>query len=278
MQRPMKSREGAEDIYNIVQSEASKNFLSLVQCGVTYPSKNYQIKRDRSLIMCIEYVESGDGVICTNNERYYPCGGDTYMLQPGENQHYWASKKDPWKKYWINIKGNNAKKLCEMYGLTNLHHFPGLDLKADFVEFIDIVRNEVGDNTGKLLEIINRMMFKMYQHNSHITKSSPAMQIKDYIDLNASKEFSIYDIQKRFNKSESQIIRTFKNEFGITPYAYYLESRIEIAKNLLVGTSLMIKEIAANLNFYDEYYFSNLFLKKTGYTPSQYRKRGEREK
>jgi YesN/AraC family two-component response regulator len=50
-----------------------------------------------------------------------------------------------------------------------------------------------------------------------------------------------------------------------------LEKKISFAKKLLVDTSLSVKQISDKLCFSDEYYFSNIFKKKTGQTPSQYR-------
>ena len=75
-------------------------------------------------------------------------------------------------------------------------------------------------------------------------------------------------------KSPSQAIRIFKKKYGVTPYDYYVNIRIKKAVSLLKNTRLSIKEISYRLCFCDEHYFSNLFKKKTGKSPREYRKQG----
>jgi AraC-like DNA-binding protein len=60
--------------------------------------------------------------------------------------------------------------------------------------------------------------------------------------------------------------------YGITPYTYVLNKKIEFAKKLFVDTSLTVKEVATKLCFSDAYYFPNVFKEKVGCAPSQYRK------
>ena len=263
---------GKEDVYTIIQTPAGRDLLTTSICGITYPNKLYKIKRDSSTCMCIEYVESGEGVICADGKRFFPSAGDTYMLHVGENQHYWSDTDNPWKKYWINLRGPGAKKFCEIYKLAKHHHFPCLDIKDELVEIIEIAKSSDCDRTLEIIELLNKIFFKMYSHIQSSVTLSIGEQIKDYIDLHISEPLSLQDICEKFGKSESQIIRTFKTEFNTTPYAYHLDKRIELSKNLLLSSRLLIREIADNLNFYDEYYFSSIFLKKVGVTPSQYRK------
>jgi len=65
----------------------------------------------------------------------------------------------------------------------------------------------------------------------------------------------------------------FQNEYNVTPKAYMLFLKIERAKELLLSEKLMIKDIAAMLGYGDIYHFGKLFKAKTGYTPSEYRRK-----
>ena len=55
------------------------------------------------------------------------------------------------------------------------------------------------------------------------------------------------------------------------PHQYLLERKIEIAGILLKESAKPVKLIAAEIGFPDEYYFSRLFKKRTGVSPSDYR-------
>ncbi len=262
-----------EDIYTLSQSSVNKELIKTYICGISYPDKNYRVIRNSSAVMNIEYVESGTGVVEYGTERFSPVGGDSYMLFIGENQHYWSDPSKPWKKYFINIGGTLPNKLCDCYKLSNIHHFKGLDIKAELMEIIELAKQEKIDHTSEILLIIHRIFYKMYLHSSNRSKNTGlAMKIRDYLDMSAQDSFNLERLTEEFSRSESQIIRTFKAEFGTTPYAYFIDKKTELAKGLLTDTNLLIRQISANLGFSDEYYFCNFFRKKTGLSPSQYRK------
>ena len=58
---------------------------------------------------------------------------------------------------------------------------------------------------------------------------------------------------------------------GLTPYQYFLQLRIHRAKELLQDPRLSVKEVSARMMFENQYYFSRLFRKKTGLSPTQWR-------
>ena len=62
-------------------------------------------------------------------------------------------------------------------------------------------------------------------------------------------------------------------ETGQTPYDYLIEKRIRLSENLLANPAMTISEIAALLNFTDQYHFSRIFKARNGIAPSVYRKK-----
>lgn len=65
---------------------------------------------------------------------------------------------------------------------------------------------------------------------------------------------------------------TFARVFGIPPSQYIIKARLEAAQRLLTFTDRKIREIALEVGFENEMYFSRLFRQKTGVTPGEYRK------
>lgn len=261
-----------EDIYYLSQGEVLKNILEIPMCGITYPDKNYEIHRDNSRYSCLEYVEKGAGEVHIDDIHFYPTEGDSYFLHTGERHHYFSDKKHPWKKYFINIHGSLFDSLVEGYQLKNAYLFKGLNIKDELVEIINMAKENTVDNTEKTVIAVNKILCKMMTYvKENSSTPSLAEKMKDYLNMHISSKFKLKDLCEYISISESQTIRIFREAYGITPYAYILEKKIKLAKDMLINTNLPIKQIAHNLCFADEYYFSNVFKNKVGVSPRNYR-------
>lgn len=96
----------------------------------------------------------------------------------------------------------------------------------------------------------------------------------NYIFQNYSTPISLEHISKYCNVTKQQMIRYFKNSLGTTPTQYILEYKAMKARELLYNyPSLDIKDISMMLGFDDQLYFSRMFKKVTGETPSEFRYR-----
>ncbi|OGV77846.1 MAG: hypothetical protein A3K19_18650 [Lentisphaerae bacterium RIFOXYB12_FULL_65_16] len=82
---------------------------------------------------------------------------------------------------------------------------------------------------------------------------------------------SIRAVLKGFGFSYGHLCRVFKQRHGITPLGYVNALRIERAKGLLVDTTQSVSEVAGRLGFDNLAYFSRLFRKRTGQTPTAFR-------
>ena len=74
--------------------------------------------------------------------------------------------------------------------------------------------------------------------------------------------------------SSSYLCRIFKEETGLSMNAYITNLRMSKAGELLNDTNSYIKEVAISVGFEDQLYFSRLFKRYYGVTPSEYRKPG----
>ena len=79
---------------------------------------------------------------------------------------------------------------------------------------------------------------------------------KNIIEHQIYYETSLQFLAKREHTTEKYLIRVFKAKYGITPYAYLIQKRMEAAEELLRTTELSVKDIAAKLTFSDSNYFS----------------------
>ena len=84
---------------------------------------------------------------------------------------------------------------------------------------------------------------------------------------------TLTDTAEELGISYVHFIRRFKQSTGITPSEYLSKIRLERAKEFLTQTQMAIKDIAPRCGFENEYYFSNVFKKYTGMTPTGFRKK-----
>lgn len=95
-----------------------------------------------------------------------------------------------------------------------------------------------------------------------------------YIVMHYSEPISLEDLSNHCSISKQQLIRYFHHAFHTTPNNYITDFKLSRAKELLFyHPELSIKEVALELGFDNQHYFSRVFMKKNGETPSQYRDR-----
>ena len=105
---------------------------------------------------------------------------------------------------------------------------------------------------------------------SHYSKN--VRKAIDYINLNLQEPLSLSSVAEKINKSSSFLAKQVKKETGQPITNYIHDKRIESAINLLNTTSLSIQEIAEKVGISELYYFSKLFKKKIGMSPTEYKK------
>ena len=98
------------------------------------------------------------------------------------------------------------------------------------------------------------------------------LTLKQVLDDAVEGIFRLEEFSAEQGMSQAHLIRLFKSHFQLTPYEYLMKRKMERACSLLQYSSLSIKEIAARLNFSDQYYFSNYFRRRCGVSPREYRK------
>ena len=251
--------------------------LRISKFGITYPNKDYYIKREPSPCFIIEYVVSGYGYLEINNEKYKLEPGDAYFIHPGDFCSYYADKDYPYKKYWVNFACDFFfTELLKAYDIND-RVIRKIDLSDFFEELfkfegIYISNDDLCIPASKL--ILNVLMdIALHKKNDIInTNHKIAQNIRFILNKSVTTKISIDDIAKKLYRSKNDIIRQFKKKYNVTPYNYLIDLRIDRSKNMLVNTQKTISEISSYLCFSSEYHFSNTFKQKVGVSPSEFRK------
>lgn len=103
-------------------------------------------------------------------------------------------------------------------------------------------------------------------------QDNPILHVKRYIDEHYADAIAAEELASMSHCSRGHLFRAFKKSFHISPLAYQQDLRFEAAQRLLRFTSLRCYEIAQRVGYSNVYYFHRQFKKRTGITPTQYRR------
>jgi len=98
-----------------------------------------------------------------------------------------------------------------------------------------------------------------------------AKLVIDYIQQHLSSKILLKDLSALAGLSQTHFIQRFNVTFGITPYRYVIEARIDLAREFLEKSLLPIVQIAALCGFADPAHLSVTFKRIVGMTPARYR-------
>ena len=104
--------------------------------------------------------------------------------------------------------------------------------------------------------------------------SAEVLQSLSYIQDNYGKKISLASVADHVGLSSGYLCRIFKDETGVSINSYINNLRMTRAGELLADKNSYIKEVAISVGFEDQLYFSRLFKRYYGVTPSEYRAGG----
>ncbi|MDD3153608.1 MAG: AraC family transcriptional regulator [Victivallaceae bacterium] len=247
--------------------------LKINLAGVSYCDGSYYIARSGASQAVVEYIVSGSGTLIVDGQYFKPQTGDVYLIPPFSNHYYASDAETPWCKIWFNFDGSIVGSLLSAYGLKDHVLVRNCPLGELFEESLLLLQKALLPADIAAAKIIPSILAALGRFLNASDNAPDSRRMYDFIAEHQSKEhLELRQIAAISGRSVSQTIRIFKKKFGTTPYAEFLNHRMETAKNILQGTQKPVKEIALDLGFSDPYYFSRIFRKKTGMTPTGFRK------
>jgi AraC-like DNA-binding protein len=106
----------------------------------------------------------------------------------------------------------------------------------------------------------------------NLTDKNLAHEIKKYINQNFASKVTLESLRNRFFYSKTTIMNTFKDSYGMSINQYLQETRLNHALQLLEHVDYSIHSVSEQCGFLDQNYFSKVFSKKFGVTPSDYQR------
>lgn len=114
---------------------------------------------------------------------------------------------------------------------------------------------------------------RLCRENSTAGYSPNIQKVIQYIQLNLAQDLSAETIGAAVSFSPGYVSRRFKDEVGVSLNHFIASRRVEVACRLLKQSPLTVREIAVYVGIPDWNYFTKIFKKEKGCTPSEFRRR-----
>jgi len=106
------------------------------------------------------------------------------------------------------------------------------------------------------------------EQKDYFQELSPVIK---YIDSNFTHNISMSEMAEIAGLSATHFNQRFKSILQMSPSAYVLSRRVQLAQKLLVETEKAIGDVGAEAGFYDQSHFTKRFKRIVGLTPNAYR-------
>lgn len=234
----------------------------------------------------ILYVASGKAHFYFNGVEQIVAAGSMVLYRPKEEQRYYYYGIDHTEVYWVHFTGSDVKRILRKYGIADNVHVirtgTSLEYKRIFLQMIQELKLCKEDYEELLVNYLQQLFIMIHRQISQKPrgKSQFLMEEMDlavrYFHENYHKPISIEEYAASHHMSVSWFIRNFKEYTDDTPTQYILSLRISNAQALLESTTYNITEIAGIVGYDNPLYFSRLFKKQSGMSPSEFRNRLQR--
>ena len=228
------------------------------------------------------YVASGKAHFFFGGEEHIVSAGHMVLYLPKQEQHYEYYAKDKPEVYWVHFTGGQVRNILKRFQIPingNVFYSGAPSVyQAPFKEMIHELQScRVGYE--ELLEMYLRQLFMMIQRTRMEQKPTVNTFIQEemehamrYFQEHYNEQIVIEDYAQTRGMSVSWFLRNFRQTTNTSPMQYVLNLRINNAVSLLESTDYNVTEIGAIVGYDNPLYFSRIFKKQKGVSPSDYRK------
>ncbi len=249
--------------------------VALHSCGDQRPQQESIILRPAGrLDWHIIFILEGECLAKYDGQTHRLTVGDFILYPPGTPQDYRYPGVIPTHAFWLHFGGTDIERILEECHLSGgvWHCRKSTEPRAIFPSLVHEYRLQQPlwefSGAGLLTQLLAELGRSVDPDRSmddfvtelieriHATPSAP-------IDISA------YAASAGFSRSHFDHL--FRTQVGMPPHRYLLTTRLKEASWLLRHTALTVSEIAERTGFSDPFYFSRLFKKEFGRSPTQMR-------
>lgn len=231
----------------------------------------------------IIYCMEGQGWV-TVNKKKMSISPSHFVVIPANTPHkYSAVENDPWTIYWVHFKGDVATYVVDLITNGAQDYMLQLSYNENRIKLFEEIyrhleKGYIADNLQYVSMIFYHFLSSLlYEEKYNETAGTPA---KDPITLtmemmqeNIRGKLTLNEFAGFSRLSVSHFSNMFRARTGFSPVEYFNHLKIQHSCQELIFSTKTVKEIANELGFSDQYYFSRMFSRFMDISPTEYRKR-----
>jgi AraC-type DNA-binding domain-containing proteins len=223
-------------------------------------------------------------IYCAEGEGWLEIGSEMkisprqlVVIPAGTPHRYGASADNPWTIYWMHLHGSHVPEFIQTYGLDTGLLLP-VATHARWLEDFQQCYSLLSDKPYSMPAQIH--ISQTIRHLlSHVGLSTVQDKKREdymeqairYMTDRLTSSITLPELAGHTGLSKQHLIYLFNKETGFPPIEFFLRMKMQRAGQMLALTNLSIKEICAEFGISDPYYFSRLFKRYMGISPTQFR-------
>lgn len=286
---------------------ARSSLLHLQEVGSLSAIRPHTSKREKLQSYLCFMVEDGEGELVYEGKKYELRSGDVVFIDCRKAYRH-STGMNPnaglWSLRWCHFYGPSMPaiyaKYCERGGLPVIR---GADVSVDLARGADMGRRDdvscgadvsqyaailtdiytlasssdyIRDMriNGKLNDLLTLLMESSWHREAHTNapKKMEISRVKSFLDEHYKEKLSLESVASHFFIDKHYLARLFKEQYGVTLVTYLQQVRITHAKRMLRFTNKSIEEIGLECGIGELNYFSRVFKKLEGVSPSEFRR------
>ena len=266
-------------------SFARTSLLHLQEAGYLTAIKSHTSKREKLQSYLCFVVEDGEGTLTYEGKQYDLKVGDVVFIDCRKAYSHSTgatASERLWSLRWCHFYGPSMPaiyaKYCERGGLPAIRGADGSQYAAILTDIYALASSSdyIRDMriNGRLSDLLTLLMESSWHYESHNSapKKMDVSLVRSFLDEHYSEKLSLESVASRFFIDKHYLARLFKERYGVTLVAYLQQVRITHAKRMLRFTDKSIEEIGRECGVGGLKYFSRVFKKLEGVSPSEYRR------
>ncbi len=268
---------------HIDNDQDSPEYLTVCSCGVNTEETDGNSYMNRphgrkDYQLCI--LTKGEMIVEADGNEHIMHAGDVFLYKPNKSQVYYTRPNVPYEWRWVHFSGTGVPELLDRFKITDSAplHLPNTvkierqhtEMVSEFIQKKLHYQSALNGQFLVLLSTISRTLWAADTpgRGTYLPKLEASRQD---IYWRYNQDLEIEELAKNCNFSPSRYLYLFKRQYGVTPHHYQTLLRIEKAKTMLQSTDFTIRQISEKVGYVDHSYFSRVFKRIVGLSPSEYR-------